>query len=483
MNALAATRTAPGELLACTRSWRYRDAAVPGTVLIDGEERSGAYLAAAVRRPSARATRTRRSPDLAVKSDAGHESAGHWCSRALIDRVPAAARARPAAAIRSGAACPNPAAAGPPAGLDARPGRQVLIGRAGRRDADVPGERPRATRFPRTSRYCASRGIHRRGRRPAGSRWRAVTGPASPVAVRTARFLFHWEDASERPFTADVHDPLCRASPRARRAVCSPPGPRRGAAAEEPRPRELLPRGDEVRRGPQLRGRGGQPHAPILAQDRPDPVRLPRRARPQAGHADARDRLREPAGGPPVHRVPGRGRLLRDRHLPRYPAGRAAHPGRGRPAAQAAAPDPGPGPEAGVPAGRALRRGARAQRVLALPGRGHRGVPGARRAGHEAGRLLRLHLRPGRGRRAPGAARGLLLPDRDPGGAGRPVRPDRTIHDRLGKTSTSAIQATHHPPGRVTIHRDLGIGRKGMSWRRPTGALGCQRSRGPQGTR
>ena len=88
-----------------------------------------------------------------------------------------------------------------------------------------------------------------------------------------------------------------------------------------------------------------------------------------------------------------------------------------------------------VPAGQALRRGARAQRVLALPGRGHRGVPGARRADHEAGRLLRLHLRPDRGRRAPGAARGLLLPDRDPGGAGRPVRPNRTIHDRLGRTS------------------------------------------------
>ena len=70
------------------------------------------------------------------------------------------------------------------------------------------------------------------------------------------------------------------------------------------------------------------------------------------------------------------------------------------------------------------------------------------------GRLLRLHLRPHRGRRAPGAARGLLLPDRDPGGAGRPVRPDRTIHDRLGRTSASAIQATHHPPGRVTIYRD-----------------------------
>ena len=58
--------------------------------------------------------------------------------------------------------------------------------------------------------------------------------------------------------------------------------------------------------------------------------------------------------------------------------------------AQTAAPDPGPGPEAGVPPGRVLRRGARAQRILALPHRGHRRVPGARRPGHEAGRLLRL---------------------------------------------------------------------------------------------
>ena len=90
------------------------------------------------------------------------------------------------------------------------------------------------------------------------------------------------------------------------RAPRPPPGPRRGAAAEEPRPRELLPRGDEVGRGPQRRGRGGQPHPRILAQDRPDAVRLPGRARPQAGHADARDRLPEPAGRPPVHRPPGR---------------------------------------------------------------------------------------------------------------------------------------------------------------------------------
>ena len=55
------------------------------------------------------------------------------------------------------------------------------------------------------------------------------------------------------------------------------------------------------------------------------------------------------------------------------------------------------------------------------------------------GGYLRLHLRPDRGRRAPRAARGLLLPDRDPGGAGRPARPDRTAHERLGRAPASAI--------------------------------------------
>ena len=49
--------------------------------------------------------------------------------------------------------------------------------------------------------------------------------------------------------------------------------------------------------------------------------------------------------------------------------------------AQAAAPDPGPGHEPGLPSRRPLHRGARAQRVLALPHRGHRRVPAHGRGG------------------------------------------------------------------------------------------------------
>src|SRR5262249_26311085 len=128
--------------------------------------------------------------------------------------------------------------------------------------------------------------------------------------------------------------------------------------------------------------------------------------------------------------------------------------------AQAAASDPGPGPEAGVPSGRVLRRGARAQRVLALPDRGHRRVPGARRPGHQAGRLLRLHLRPDRGRGTPRAARGLLLPARDPPAAGRQARPGGPVHERLGRALASAVQTSHIPPRRVTIYLDRAIGRK-----------------------
>ena len=149
------------------------------------------------------------------------------------------------------------------------------------------------------------------------------------------------------------------------------------------------------------------------------------------------------------HRPPGRGRLLRDQYLPRHLAGRPAHPGRGRPAGQTAAPGRGPDLKLEfLPAGTSTWCTRTA--CSRTPRRRHRGVPGARRAGDEAGRLLRLHLRPHRGHRASGAARGLLLPDRELGRARRPVRPNRTIHDRLGKTSAYAIEATYYPPGRVT---------------------------------
>ena len=63
-------------------------------------------------------------------------------------------------------------------------------------------------------------------------------------------------------------------------------------------------------------------------------------------------------------------------------------------------------------------------------------------------------------------------------GAGRPARPDRTIHDRLGRTSASAIQAAHHPASRVTIHLDRLVGLEGNAMEATDGDSGVPEVQG-----
>src|SRR5215469_3346839 len=67
-----------------------------------------------------------------------------------------------------------------------------------------------------------------------------------------------------------------------------------------------------------------------MAQARSATVRLPHAARAAAMRPDAGDRLRQSAGRPALHRLPGARQLLLHGHITGHPAGRAAHPDRAR---------------------------------------------------------------------------------------------------------------------------------------------------------
>ena len=197
--------------------------------------------------------------------------------------------------------------------------------------------------------------------------------------------------------------------------VRAPPRPRHLALADHPRPRQLLPRGHALGHQPQQRRRRGQQDPRVLAEARPDAVRLPDRA---TGSSRTCGCSRSAAA------TCGPGRLFIDYLDSGNYYGTDISPDILL-AAQRTVVEYGlqrklpyltlvQRPAAGLPARRPLRRRARAQRLLALAAVGDRRVPGHVGRIMAPGGLLRLHLRPDRGHRAPGAARRLLLPDARP---------------------------------------------------------------------